>query len=74
MTEDANRPAGRPEGRDYLTTEQACRYLNVSRPTLYAWARRVEPKVKRLVRGNRLVRWPKAELDQMAKLSLRTVR
>jgi excisionase family DNA binding protein len=56
---------------DWLTNAQACAYLNISKPTLYDWAR--SAKAKRVKRG-RLVRWPRKELDRMAELSMRTVR
>ena len=55
----------------YLTRAQACAYLQVSPPTLYAWARRA--KVRR-VKFGKMVRWPKDELDRMAEASMRVLR
>lgn len=44
-----------PIATHLFTTRDACDYLNVSRPTLYRWARAV--RLKRVKRGG-VVRWP----------------
>ena len=56
---------------DLLTTREACAHLNISRPTLYLWARRA--RISRVKTG-RLVRWPRRELDRLVASATRVMR
>lgn len=60
-----------PVESDLFTTHQASQYLNISRPTLYSWARRA--RIRR-VKVGRVVRWPKEELDRMKEGAMRQLR
>jgi excisionase family DNA binding protein len=62
-----------PIPRGYLTIAEACAYLGISRPTLYAMGRRVRPTMKRISTG-RAVRISVKELDRVAESLSKSMR
>lgn len=61
---------GKPTS-EWLTTDEACKYLNIGKTSLYKYAR--ELRVKRSKRG-RLIRWRRRELDRMLESAERVIR